>query len=60
VNHTAKTVIVMADTHVRTLKELPQELLTEIEKADYVIHLGDFYSLELLNDLKNLENSMVS
>jgi len=52
VNHTAKTVIVMADTHVRTLKELTQELLTEIEKADYVIHLGDFYSLELLNDLK--------
>jgi putative phosphoesterase len=42
----------MADTHVRTAKELPRELLTAAKDADYVIHLGDFYSLELLKDLK--------
>ena len=46
----------MADTHVRTLKELPQELLAAIREADYVVHLGDFTSMELLNDLKKSGN----
>jgi hypothetical protein len=51
-SHSAKTIVVMADTHVRTAKELPRELLTAVKDADYVIHLGDFYSLELLKDLR--------
>jgi len=51
-HETAKTVVVMADTHARTLKELPGELLAAVKAADYIVHLGDFTSLELLNDLK--------
>ena len=51
-NSGAKTVIVMADTHVKALQDLPAELLAAIRKADYIIHLGDFTSLELLNDLR--------
>ena len=42
----------MADTHARALEELPSKLLTAIQESDYVIHLGDFTSLELLNDLR--------
>jgi hypothetical protein len=51
-NPNTKTIVVMADTHVRTVKELPRELLIAITEADYIIHLGDFYSLELFTDLK--------
>ena len=31
---------------------MPEELLADIDASDFVIHLGDFISLELLNDLR--------
>ncbi len=46
------TVVVIADTHVRRLEELPKELLAALGTADIIVHLGDFTSLELLRDLK--------
>lgn len=52
----AKTVVVMADTHARSLSELPEKLLTAIRQADYVVHLGDFTSMELFNELRQMGN----
>jgi putative phosphoesterase len=49
-------VAVIADTHVNHLNELPPELITTLASADVVIHLGDFTSQELLNDLRKLNN----
>lgn len=52
----AKTVVVIADTHANSLADLPEKLISEIKAADYLIHLGDFTSLDLLNELRQLSN----
>lgn len=52
----AKTVVVIADTHADSLADLPPRLLSEIRTADYLIHLGDFTSLDLLNELEHMSN----
>jgi hypothetical protein len=47
---------VIADTHVRHLDELPLGLMSTLASADVVIHLGDYNSRELLDDLRKLNN----
>jgi hypothetical protein len=54
--HDTKTVVVMADTHVRVIDELPSELRSAVNHADMVIHLGDFTSPELLKELQKSVN----
>jgi uncharacterized protein len=49
-------VVVISDTHVNRLHELPSRLVDKMRKADKVIHLGDYSSPELLNDLRSLGN----
>ena len=51
-----RTVVVIADTHADRLSDLPETLIGEIKAADCVIHLGDFTSLYLLNELKAINN----
>jgi uncharacterized protein len=50
------TVAVLADTHLSRLDELPPKVLDTLAKVDVIIHLGDFTSRELLNDLRKLGN----
>jgi uncharacterized protein len=50
------TIAVIADTHVNRLDELPSPVLSALTKVDLILHLGDFTSPQLLNDLKNLGN----
>ena len=49
-------VAVIADTHANHLDELPPRVREAITKADYVIHLGDYTSAELLDELRELPN----
>ncbi len=50
------TIAVIADTHVNRLDELPFSVLATLTKVDLILHLGDFTSPQLLNDLKRLGN----
>ncbi len=52
-----KKYIIISDTHIpRRAKELPKEVLAEIEKADGIIHAGDFISEDFYKFLeKNFE-----
>ena len=50
------SVAVISDTHVNRLNELPSKLLDTLNKADVIIHLGDYNTPELLNDLRRLGN----
>lgn len=45
---------VISDTHVRSLSELPESLVNALTHMDMVIHLGDFNSASLVNDLKDI------
>ena len=48
-------ITVISDTHMpRRAKWLPNEVMKSIEKADLVIHAGDFTSEELLIDLSSI------
>ena len=43
---------VIADTHVHRISELPSSLINALTRMDMVVHLGDFHSEDLVNDLK--------
>lgn len=47
---------VISDTHVRYLSELPDSLIKSLSSMDMVVHLGDFHSEDLVNDLKEITN----
>jgi putative phosphoesterase len=49
-------VIVLSDTHARHIAQLPPALLNAMMKTDYILHLGDFDTRELVEDLKRLNN----
>lgn len=55
--HNQPTIVaVIADTHASHLAELPPELRSVLSRADLIIHLGDYTSKELLDDLRKLGN----
>lgn len=45
---------VISDTHVRTIDELPDSLLTMLTDVDIIIHAGDFTEKAVLDELMNL------
>ncbi|WP_349410647.1 metallophosphoesterase family protein [Pseudalkalibacillus sp. SCS-8] len=47
-----KKILLLADTHIRTSGKLfPEVLLTEMEKADLILHAGDFIESSVVEDL---------
>jgi putative phosphoesterase len=45
-------IVVLSDTHMpRKAKGLPLELVRSLEKADQILHLGDWQTLEVYNEL---------
>ena len=50
------SIAVISDTHVNRLHELPSRLVDILHKSDVIIHLGDYSSPDLLNDLRSLGN----
>lgn len=49
-------ICVVSDTHARCINDLPPALISVMKKADIVVHLGDFDTIELVNELKKLGN----
>lgn len=47
---------VIADTHAHCLSDLPTSLINTLTCMDMVIHLGDYNSESLVNDLKEITN----
>jgi putative phosphoesterase len=48
-------VIVIADTHVRSVRELPAEIRRAVETADWVVHCGDFTGGRVVEELLTLD-----
>ena len=46
------TIVVLADTHVADENALPVRLLEDMERADLVVHLGDFTGVDLYRRLR--------
>ena len=52
-------ILAISDTHAKSLSVLPRELLTEIPAADIVVHCGDYTSMSLLQELKDMAKRFV-
>ena len=51
---TAK-IAILGDTHIRNLRELPRDIMKEVEESEWVIHVGDYISIDVLDDLIKLK-----
>lgn len=47
-------IVVIADTHARSLDELPEQIADVCKKSDLIVHCGDYTSKRFLNELKKL------
>jgi len=52
-------IVVISDTHARSLERLPPELLKELAEADWVVHCGDYSSIALLSELRHLSRRFI-
>jgi len=48
-------VAILGDTHLTYFKDLPKQMLKIIFDADWVIHVGDYTNIEVLNGLIELK-----
>ena len=47
-------IAVLADTHVNKLEYLPKKVIDALSTVDLIIHAGDLTDVQLLNELKQL------
>ncbi len=47
-------IVVISDTHLRTLSEMPTPILTALAKVDLIVHAGDFTERAVLEGLRTL------
>ena len=52
-------ILVIGDTHVGTVRELPGGVLRAIEEADRVVHCGDYVSSAVVTELERLSPGFV-
>lgn len=51
-----KRIFVLADTHATSWQQLPEAVRSGCLTSDYVLHLGDFDSIELLEEFRSFNN----
>ena len=49
-------ILVFGDTHAQNFNDLPKILIKAINKADWVIHVGDFTSIKVLDKITELKS----
>ena len=47
-------IAVLSDTHVSSVKGLPKKLIDLLSSVDFIIHAGDFTTIEVLDELRQL------
>ncbi len=47
----ADKIVIIGDTHVSNFKDLPERMLQLIRETDWVIHVGDYTSVDVLSGL---------
>lgn len=47
-------IVVLADTHVSRLEDIPKKIVHAVSTADLIIHAGDFTDVQALRELKQL------
>ena len=52
-------IVVISDTHVRSVDALPLELLKIVAEADVVVHCGDYTGIAVLRELERLSKRFI-
>jgi putative phosphoesterase len=52
-------ILVLADTHVATLQQLPERLRQLVKETDYVVHCGDFTEIRVVEELRSLAKHFI-
>lgn len=52
-------ILVISDTHVSTVKELPRAILQTIREVEWVVHCGDYTSTMVVEELRRLARHFV-
>jgi len=52
-------ILVLSDTHARTVQELPKEVMQAIQEAEWVVHCGDYTSIAVVEELRKLARHFV-
>jgi putative phosphoesterase len=42
---------ILGDTHVRSFEKLPKEMINEIKVSDWVVHVGDYISANIIDEI---------
>jgi len=45
-------ILVISDTHVRTVQELSEGILQAVREAEWVVHCGDYVSIAVVDELQ--------
>jgi len=53
------SIAVISDTHARSLKGLPPELLKALAEADWVVHCGDYTGVAVVRELQTLSKRFI-
>ncbi|MFX1339066.1 MAG: YfcE family phosphodiesterase [Promethearchaeota archaeon] len=48
-------ILIIGDTHISNFQDLPEKMLQLIQEADWVIHVGDYTSLNVLSGLMKIK-----
>jgi len=44
-------ILIIGDTHINSFKKLPKEMVQAIKESDWVIHVGDYTSIDIVEGL---------
>lgn len=44
-------IIIIGDTHLNSFKKLPKEMVQAIKEGDWIIHVGDYTSIDIVEGL---------
>ncbi len=50
-------IAILGDTHINSFEELPKEILNELIDSDWIIHVGDYTSKDVVHGLINLKRA---
>ncbi len=47
-------ILVLSDTHIDNVRELPESVIRAVKETDWVVHCGDYTSLAVLDELRSI------
>jgi len=50
-------ITILGDTHIKSFEKLPKEILGEIQQSEWIIHVGDYTSIQVIKGFIELKGT---